>query len=130
MRSPQGGGIFNTGAAALVRHSPAGKIAAIANSNTIELLDIDQSTTIQKLTGHESVILDLSFAPSGKFLASASGDHTIRIWEVPSGNLLLVLTGHGDAVSDIEFSHDGNFLASASYDHTASIWDISRVTRE
>jgi WD40 repeat protein len=130
LRTPRGGSALNPSVAALVKLSPAGPIAAIANSTTIELLDLDPHRTIHRLDGHESLITDLSFAPSGKFLASASYDRTIKIWEVSSGTLVLELAGHGDAVWDIEFSHDGNLLASAGGDdRTARVWTVGATLR-
>lgn len=51
---------------------------------------------IQAFTDHGTAnVMSVTFAPSGKLLASAAGDKTIRLWDVVSSNLKLLFLNMG-----------------------------------
>ncbi|MBW4592187.1 MAG: PD40 domain-containing protein [Brasilonema angustatum HA4187-MV1] len=78
-----------------------------------------------RLEGHSSWIISISFSPDGKTLASASDDRTIELWDVASGKPLKTLSGHTNFVRRVVFSPDGKTLASASDDRTIKLWDMA-----
>jgi WD40 repeat protein len=43
--------------------------------------------------GHSDGVLDASYSPDGKRMATVSDDRTIKIWNAESGRLLLTLEG-------------------------------------
>jgi len=75
-----------------------------------------------RLNGHSSRVNDVSFAPNGELLASASGDRTIRLWK-PDGTEVATLEGHTARVWAVAFSPDSKILASASVDGSVRLWD-------
>jgi eukaryotic-like serine/threonine-protein kinase len=77
------------------------------------------------LEGHSSEVLDVTFSPDGKRMASASWDRTIKVWDAASGAETLSLKGHAGAVRSVAWSPDGGRLASASRDQTVKVWDAS-----
>ena len=46
------------------------------------------------LEGHSEAILQVSFSPDGKRLASASGDTTVRLWDLSTECPQATLEGH------------------------------------
>ena len=74
---------------------------------------------------HFDWVVDASFSPDGRHLATASADHTAKIWELVAGQWLEKATiRHSDFVNNVTFSPDGKYLATASRDHTAKIWQF------
>ena len=64
--------------------------------------------------GHEGTVTCITYAPSGKLLASGSIDKTVRIWNPATGELVRILTVHKEAITAVTFSPDGKLLASSS----------------
>lgn len=75
-----------------------------------------------RFEGHEQIIVDIEYASSGKYLASASWDRTIRTWYTDSGREELRLLIE-DCATSVTFSKDALLLAGASSDHSIRIWD-------
>jgi WD40 repeat protein len=55
--------------------------------------------------GHSAYVIDVSWSPNGKYIASGGGDSTVRVWEASSGNTLYTYRGQkGIILSGILFS--------------------------
>jgi WD40 repeat protein len=79
-----------------------------------------------RLEGHQARINDVTFAPDGQLLASASGDRSVKLWK-PDGTEVGTLKGHTARVWSVAFSPDGKTLASASIDRTVRLWDVATM---
>lgn len=126
-----------------VDYSSDGKLLAAGGSKgQIKLWkpDIDTEKPIQVLGAHtvvtddeanDSEVLDLSFSPDGKWLASVGTDHTLKLWKVNGERLYRYITlEHFNDVTGVAFSRDSRLLVTstrADSDATArgiSLWEI------
>ncbi len=75
--------------------------------------------------GHSDGVIDASYSPDGKKIATASADRTVKIWNAESGRLLLTLDGFTsfDIVSTVRFSPDGKSILTRSEVGRAKVWD-------
>jgi len=89
--------------------------------NTIRLWDVKSGNQKQCLKGHTNYISALSFSPSGKYLASASGDTTIRLWDATTGTQKQHLQAQS-AVNSLAFTTEQ--LLAASSDDKVTLWDL------
>ena len=101
---------------------PDGSLASGSNDETIMIWNINTGELINKLVGHEYLVISLTVIQNS-FLVSGSYKE-IRIWNVSSGETVQKLNGHTSYVwSLIELS--GNRLASGSIDGSIKIWDLN-----
>ncbi|MEH1849851.1 MAG: AAA-like domain-containing protein [Nostoc sp.] len=77
-----------------------------------------------RLEGHGSYVLNVSFSPDGKMIATASKDQTAKLWNI-DGQLLHTFQGHSSDVRGLSFSPDSKMIATASFDGTAKLWSIN-----
>ncbi|KAI8058104.1 notchless protein-like protein 1-like protein [Syncephalis plumigaleata] len=75
------------------------------------------------LSGHTEAVLNVSFSPDGRQLASGSGDTTVRFWDLNTETPHFTGTEHKNWVLYTAWSPDARWLASGSMDKTIRIWD-------
>jgi len=109
----------------IVHFSPNSELLATAriSHERIVKLWILHSGKSWTLHGHDGPILDITFSPDSKLLASASQDTDVILWSTSSGKMVKMLGGHKRSVVATAFSLDGDILASASRDQTVKLWD-------
>ena len=93
--------------------------------------DLERWGCIHMLRGHGGDVLDLSWSPDRKYLASCSVDNTIIVWnarELPQK--VSIVTGHSGLVKGITWDPVGKYLASQSDDRSVRIWRTSDWTEE
>jgi len=74
-------------------------------------------------TGHSRDVLDITWSPDSRYIASASKDATVQVWEALTGRHLLTYTGHTVQVFSVAWSPDGQHVASGGMDETLDIWE-------
>ncbi len=80
---------------------------------------------------HGSMIEQISLAPDGRTLATASRDGTVRLWDMATGRELLRLPGHEgpsnwSSLRCVSFSPDGKILATGiSPGGVVRLWDAA-----
>lgn len=84
----------------------------------------DAATLAERLSlsGHQGWVHDLTVAPDGRRVASASHDGTVRVWHADRGDCLLVLTGSGAYVYAVLFDGSGESLAAGCADGSVYLW--------
>ncbi len=82
---------------------------------------------VQKLIGHQGVVVSAVFSPNGERILSGGADKTLRLWDVRSGQELLVLNRHTASVQKVAFLPGGRLAASASADKSVRLWDLDRA---
>lgn len=116
---------------------PKGRVTAIAvqpenrflaagdSRGDIHMWALDGNGGPTTIAAHKKDIVDLSFAPDGNRLASASDDERVQIVDIRFGQVLGTLKGHGDTVHSVAFTENGRSLISASEDKTIRWWDTN-----
>lgn len=74
------------------------------------------------LAGEKDNLLQGSFSPDGRFVATACIDHVASIWDAHTGDRLRAIPG-GDFSA--LFSPDGRELVTTGYDGYAVVWDVT-----
>jgi chromatin assembly factor 1 subunit B len=124
----------------VARFSPDGeRIATAADQGEIVLwylggpLDDDRDdrprerwTQAHVVRGHSFDVLDLSWSPDGKSLASASVDNSIRIWDTTNPKRLpATITHHDSLVQGVAFDPRSRFIASLGSDRALAVYSLA-----
>lgn len=106
--------------------SPAGYEVAVGvkGSETVRLLNILTGKVRLVLSGHQHVVVRITYSPDGTQLATGCVDATVRLWSTTNGDTLHVLSGHTGPVWGVAFSPSGHQLVSGSEDKTVRTWDV------
>jgi WD40 repeat protein len=103
--------------------SPDGATLALAQGDTIRLLNPADGSTGRVLEGHRAEVTSCAFSPDGRWLVSGAADEQIRIWRMRTGDAHVILRGHVHRIASCRFLPGGEVL-SASADATARLWRV------
>jgi WD40 repeat protein/class 3 adenylate cyclase len=75
--------------------------------------------------GHDGSIMDMTFSPDGKYLATASQDNTVKVWNAHTWDLAAppLKNEHGRIANIVAFSPDSRLLACGWWDGTVQLCD-------
>jgi WD40 repeat protein len=110
---------------AVSARSPSGKVLALADKDTIRLVDATTQKDLAVMKAHTGAVSALAFSPDGKLLASGGQDKTIRVWAADTGKQLLAINGHAAAVESLIYSQDGKTLTSRDANQKTHVWDLA-----
>lgn len=109
-------------------YRPDGKAMAVAEYQTVVLVDPATQKETARLEGHADAVRALAWSKDGMVLAAAGGvpgrKGEIKIWKV-DGTLQATASGHADCIYAVAVSPDGATIASASYDKLIKLWDAA-----
>ena len=100
------------------------KLAVVANSNQIAIIDAATGTILQSLKSHQGNVVGLAFSRDGRSLASSGVENEIRIWDVATGQQSKTLRGAAAPVTDVAFSADGKSLSLAAQEGV-TFWELT-----
>lgn len=108
-----------------IAFSPTGKnIAGIGtNSSTVKVWSVESGTVIHELVS-SAIVKQVSFSPTGEWIATLSQNRSISIWEAQTG-VLKILIPQNSNINSIQFSPNGQFLLSAGEDGIAQLWQFT-----
>jgi WD40 repeat protein len=114
----------------IVGFSKNGKTIAVLDGGwdsapTVVVWNADTGQRSKRPLGHVGAVTCLSYARSGKLLATGSSDKTVRLWNPTTGEHLRLLTEHRDAITAVAFSPDGKLLASSSRDGVTRVSKVA-----
>ncbi|MEE9312326.1 MAG: hypothetical protein V3V10_07920, partial [Planctomycetota bacterium] len=81
------------------------------------------------LRGHTSTVLQVTYSPSGKYIASASADGTVRLWSTYSGRSIAQLSGFPSWIQSVLFDPGETLLLLRDIRGRISVWDIGDFDR-
>jgi WD40 repeat protein len=73
-------------------------------------------------------VVNLSFDPSGRRLATAAGDHRVRVWILDNKQVEQTPAGPVGRVNDIRFDPGGKSLVAGDESGLVYVWDASSWT--
>ncbi|MDJ0841370.1 MAG: protein kinase [Acidobacteriota bacterium] len=118
-------GITPEGGITRVSASPTSERVLVLTDGMPASADTGSGRFHPLLPGHGDWVYEVSYAPDGSRLASASADGTVKLWDTNTGRLRHTLTGHSDRVWAVTHSPDGRLAASGSRDHDVRLWDTA-----
>jgi WD40 repeat protein len=77
---------------------------------------------INRLSGHQGIVLSVDFSPDGEWIVSSSADRTVKLWKT-DGTLVRTLH-HPTTLNSITFSPDSRFIATVGIDGNVRLWGI------
>src|SRR5262249_1494751 len=106
-----------------VAFSPDGQRIATGYSSeqAVQVLAAATGQTQLALQVHRGFIINLSFSPDGRQLASSSADRTVRVWDTTSGREVRTFFGHLDMATSVAIHPAGRRLASSGDDGTVKV---------
>ncbi|RHY65489.1 hypothetical protein DYB30_006864, partial [Aphanomyces astaci] len=110
-----------------IRRGQPERLVSGSDDFTLFLWEPASKKPIERLTGHQQPVNDLSFSPDGRYFASASFDKKVKIWNGKDGKFVATLNGHVGAVYQVCWSSDSRMIVSASKDSTIKVWELANL---
>ncbi|XP_071941602.1 WD repeat-containing protein 37-like [Antedon mediterranea] len=104
------------------------QIVTASWDRSANIYDVEKSTTIQSLTGHDQDLTHCSTHPSQRLVVTSSTDTTFRLWDFRDRSIhsVNVFQGHTDAVTSASFAPNDK-VVSGSDDRSVKVWDLKNM---
>jgi WD40 repeat protein/serine/threonine protein kinase len=109
--------------------SPDSRLLATPRGRDVLILDAASGEEKLTLRGHDGAVYDVSWAPAGRFIATAGLDQTVRVWDVRTGQERRVYRGHNGPVWRVAYHPDGKRIVSGDDAGVLKVWDAARDQR-
>jgi len=102
---------------------PTGQYVAVAEGNSIRIVNLETLREESTLLGHSNSVRSVAYSPNGALIVSGSWDGEMRIWDARKGEVLYVSKAHRGSVETVSFSSDSLKVVSGGRDQTCKVWD-------
>lgn len=102
--------------------TPAEWLAVGMESSNVEVLHINGAEKYQ-LNLHESCVLSLKFAHTGKWFVTTGKDNLLNAWRTPYGASLFQMNETSSVLS-CDISAEDNFIVTGSGDKKATVYEV------
>lgn len=109
-------------------HHPE-RILSCSRDKCLIQWDVEKSTAVRSLTGHNHFVSDVVMSSDGQFALSGSWDATLRLWDLNSGKTTRRFVGHTKDVLSVAFSADNRQIVSGSRDKSIKLWNTLGVCK-
>ena len=125
------GATYEAAPLAVAWNPRGGQVAVGLGGGIVHVVDADDGTLLDTLTGPRNQVLDLAYSPDGTKIATANADHTAQVWAVPlpaqqtpplAAAELFTLRGHAAGIARIAFSPDGTRIVTGDLDGVIRLW--------
>ncbi len=99
------------------------QFATTANDGTLKIWDVAE-VAARRQEAHTGMITDLSFSPSGDFLASSSFDGSVRLWDAARGSMIHAHERHGVGATAARVSMDNSRVVTGWDDGSIEILEV------
>lgn len=107
-----------------IEFDPSGKLLAVSSREDqfVDIWEVD-SRKVTRRFYHSDEVLDVSWHPQGRLLATACSDGSIYLWNInDTKEPWKKLSGHEREILSLAFNHRGDLLASLGKDATIRLW--------
>jgi len=112
-----------------VEWSSDGGLLAVSSLSNCVVLEAPGFQQVANLTGHSSIVFDMSFSPDGSSILTGSWDETARIWDISTQVVKHVMNlsymDYNNAILSVDWSGGNDMVAIAANEGGTQIWDSS-----
>jgi len=106
------------------------KIAIDANDNSVRVLNVNDGSLVQSLTGHSGSVKTVDWSPNGNFLVSGSTDNTFKVWDASNNYSVLHTSPNlGADISHTRISSDNSTIVVALNNRQIHWYDANTFAR-
>uniref|UniRef100_A0A915N7R3 Groucho/TLE N-terminal Q-rich domain-containing protein n=2 Tax=Meloidogyne TaxID=189290 RepID=A0A915N7R3_MELJA len=99
-------------------------VAVGLEDSNVQVLNSEPMSEKYLISAHQSCVLSLKFANSGKWFVSTGKDNVVNCWRTPYG-YRLIKTKEVSSVLSCDISEDDRFLLTGSGEKKASLYELS-----
>eukprot|EP00761_Pharyngomonas_kirbyi_P008145 gb/GECH01008156.1/.p1 GENE.gb/GECH01008156.1/~~gb/GECH01008156.1/.p1 ORF type:complete len:522 (+),score=88.47 gb/GECH01008156.1/:1-1566(+) len=102
---------------------PQSTYVAVGLDNSVEVLDLNDSTSNYRLELHKKWVLALKYAHNGKWLLSGGRDCQLNLWRSPHGPVIMQQS-EPNTILSMDISPDNQYIVTGSYSNQATVYSV------